>query len=94
MEVVEKEPHKNMKDRWAKLGERLGFKVRKEFEEKGSRCDVVWRDDFGGKLVDESLWIPIVAIEIETTPVRKIYKGDILGFNTLKFMNSKSMCAC
>jgi hypothetical protein len=58
--------------------------VRKEFEEKGSRCDVVWRDDFGGKLVDESLWIPIIAIEVETTFVRKIYKGDILGFNTLK----------
>lgn len=86
MEVIEKPTHRDMKERWAKLGERLGFRVRKEFEEKGSRCDVVWRDDFGGKLVDESLWIPLIAIEVETQSVRKIYKGDILGFNTLKPM--------
>lgn len=86
MEVVEKPTHRDRKERWARLGDRLGFKVRKEFEEKGSRCDVVWRDNFGGKLVDESLWIPIIAIEIETQSVRKIFKGDILGFNTLKPM--------
>jgi len=86
MEVIEKPTHKDRKERWAKLGERLGFRVRKEFEEKGSRCDVVWRDDFRGKLVDESLWIPIIAIEVETSLVRKMYKGDILGFNTLKPM--------
>ena len=86
MEEIEMPPHKDRKERWAKLGERLGFRVRKEFEEKASRCDVVWLYDFGGRLVDQALWIPLIAIEVETSTVRKIYKGDILGFNTLKPM--------
>jgi hypothetical protein len=49
VEVAEKSIHRDRKERRANLGERLGFRVRKEFDEKGSRCDVVWRDDFGGR---------------------------------------------
>jgi len=77
---------KDMKDRWDKLGKALGFKTRKlkRHEEKGTLIDAIWWDDLGGKLIDEKLWIPAVAIEVEATPNRKPYKADILGFNTLK----------
>lgn len=70
--------------RWQELGDRLGFKQKKKTTHKGTRFDVIWWDDYNGKLNDERLWIPVVAIEVETAPTNKNFKGDILGFNTLK----------
>jgi len=93
--------HEERVRRWEELGDRLGFKQKKKATHKGTRFDVIWWDDYNGKLKDERLWIPVVAIEVETVPTNKTYKGDILGFNILKpligiihMVESKSYQTC